>query len=284
MKFTKLQGLGNDFVLFDARRSRLRTWPEMAQRICARRFGVGADGVLLLLTSEKADFRMRIFNPDGSEAEACGNGLRCLVRYISEEGLTDKNSLTIETKEGIRQANLLTRGGRVALFKVSMGKPVFCADKIPVLCESGSGIDFSGMLGDYPVDIAGRRLFLNFVSMGNPHAVHFLSEPVREFPLASVGSLVEKYRLFPRGTNFEIARMIGPDICEMRVWERGAGETLACGSGACAVAVAARLKGFCGEKLDIQLPGGVLEASWNGNGEVWLTGPAEIAFNGNWPV
>ncbi|MCL2150570.1 MAG: diaminopimelate epimerase [Dehalococcoidia bacterium] len=282
MYFTKLQGLGNDFVLIDAREPRGCDWADLARKICRRRFGIGSDGLLLLLGSQTADFRMRMFNPDGSEAEACGNGLRCLVRYIAANDLNQRDDLCIETMAGIRQAKLLGQGSQ-ALIKVSMGKPSFRPEDIPIANEASKGSLFDIMIGDYPLTAEGRDLKLNFVSMGNPHAVHFTTDPVAEFPLAALGPQVEKAALFPRGVNLEVVRMSGPGRCEMRVWERGAGETLACGSGACAAMVAARLHGLAGDNLELKLPGGTAEVSWDGQGEVWLTGPAEIVFTGEWP-
>jgi diaminopimelate epimerase len=282
MNFTKLQGLGNDFLLFDARKLQTCDWPALAQAMCPRRFGVGSDGLLLLLDSKTADFRMRMFNPDGSEAEACGNGLRCLVRYIVDQGLNAKSSLSIETMAGIRQARLVMEDGETALIQVSMGKPVFESGEVPVLPEANKGISFGPMLGDYPLTIDGRTVVLNFVSMGNPHAVYFVSGSVKEFPLEAVGPLVEKNSIFPRGVNFEIVKMTGHSACDMRVWERGAGETLACGSGACAVAVASKLRDLSGDNITIRLPGGNASVSWDGRGEVWLTGPAVVVFTGQW--
>ncbi len=282
MKFTKLQGLGNDFVLLDARDFQAINWADVAQRICARHFGVGSDGLLLLLRSQVADFRMRIFNPDGSESEACGNGLRCLVRYVMTNNLNQKkDELSIETLSGIRQARLVKRGHQ-SFISVSMGKPLFEPRAIPVAAEVGKGSIYDIMLGDYPLTIDGSILKLNFVSMGNPHAVYFAPDSIAEFPLTTLGKKVENNPLFPRGVNFEVARMTSPGRCEMRVWERGAGETLACGSGACAVAVAARMRGLSGNKLELSLPGGLAEVSWDGQGEVRLTGPAEVVFSGEW--
>lgn len=283
MKFTKLQGLGNDFILYDALGAMEQVWTEISKKICHRRFGVGSDGLLLLLDSNIADFRMRMFNPDGSEAEACGNGLRCLTRYIVSQSLNLRDTLLIETLGGIRKARLIKSGGKVARIQVSMGEPIFEPQAIPIVAESGRGSIFDIMLGDYPITIADKNLELNFVSMGNPHAVFFTSEPISDFPLSIIGPQVEKYPLFPRGVNFEIANITRQGGCSMRVWERGAGETLACGSGACAVAVAAILRGFVKDNLIIELPGGRAEVRWDRKGEVWLTGPAEIVFTGDWP-
>jgi diaminopimelate epimerase len=282
MEFTKLQGLGNDFILIDARELRDMDWARLAHTICNRRFGVGADGLLLLMNAQSADFRMRMFNPDGSESEACGNGLRCLVRFIVDYGLSSKDLLSIETMAGIRQAKLQRQDGIREKIRVSMGNPEFIPSKIPVAVDFDAGDVIDIMLGNYPISVDDKLLKLNFVSMGNPHAVLFITEPVHEFPLIAVGPKIEKDALFPQGVNFEVARILDKDRIEMRVWERGAGETLACGSGACAVAVAAKLLKLVDNTVEIKLPGGIAEVCWDGKGEVWLTGPAEIVFKGCW--
>lgn len=281
MQFTKLQGLGNDFVLVDAI-GKDRDWSRMAKTICQLHFGVGADGLLIVLNSEKADFRMRVFNPDGSEAEACGNGLRCFVRYLVAKGLVTGDNYSIETMAGVREARLI-HDGTNSLIQVGMGKPEFNPKNIPVAVEPGKGKMFDIMTGDYPLEMSGKKLLLNFVSMGNPHAVCFIDEPVADFPLKNIGPAVEKYKLFPHGVNFEVARVLSRSRIEMRVWERGAGETLACGSGACAVAIAAHLLGFCDSKVEISLSGGIAEVKWNKKEEAFLTGPAETVFSGEWP-
>ena len=283
MNFTKLQGLGNDFVLMDAMAMPERDWPAMATRVCERRFGVGSDGLLVLLDSNSADYRMRMFNPDGSEAEACGNGLRCLVCYLVEAGLAKGGPMRIETLSGIRSASTVTSRGGKLLIRVSMGKPAFSPESLPVKAAPGEGRLFDIMLGDYRLSAGGKELSLDFVSMGNPHAVFFTPESAGSFPLKDIGPLVEKSAIFPRGVNFEVARITGSAACEMRVWERGAGEALACGSGACAVAVAARMRGLATGDLEIKLPGGTAVVGWDGRGEVWLTGPAELVFTGEWP-
>jgi diaminopimelate epimerase len=281
MHFTKLQGLGNDFVLLDAR-GKDRDWSRLAKVICSIHFGVGADGLLVLLHSEDADFRMRVFNPDGSEAEACGNGLRCFVRFLADNKMIEDTGSHIETMAGIRSAKLIREGG-VTLIQVGMGSPEFKPPKIPVVLESSKGKLFDIMVGDYPLEMSGRTLRLNFISMGNPHAVCFIDEPVADFPLKYIGPAVEKYKLFPKGVNFEVARVISRNRVEMRVWERGAGETLACGSGACAVAIAAQLTGLADSPLEILLPGGVAWVEWKKKGDALLTGPAVTVFQGEWP-
>jgi diaminopimelate epimerase len=285
MNFTKLQGAGNDFVLIEAGGSE-QDWSQLATAMCDRHFGIGADGLLLLLPSDTADFKMRIFNSDGSEAEACGNGLRCLVKYVADKGLISglakgTGQILIETIAGIRKAKLYTAGGKLTRIQVSMGMPEFEAKDIPVVPEPGV-VDIKSMLS-YHTTIAGEELLLSFVTMGNPHAVCFWQRPVSDFPLSQVGPEVEQHKLFPHRTNFEVANIINRQQVEARVWERGVGETLASGSGASAVAVAAQKHGYIGNKADIKLPGGTLEVEWDGAGEVYLSGPAEIVFSGEWP-
>lgn len=285
MNFTKLQSAGNDFVLVEAAGIEIE-WPQLAQAICQRHFGVGADGLILMLPSEIADIGMRIFNADGSEAEACGNGLRCLVRYAVNRGIVDSKAeeINIETIAGLRKAKLFTGMGNETKIQVDMGKPEFDAAKIPVATVPGRGklVDIK-LIAEYPVAIDDRELLLNFVAMGNPHAVYFQQQPVAEFPLSSVGPAVERHKLFPNRINFEVARVINRRLIEVRVWERGVGETLACGSGACAVAVAARLLDYTNNPVSIKLPGGILEVDWDRAGEVMLSGPAEEVFCGEWP-
>ena len=286
MKFTKLQSAGNDFALVEAASLNL-DWPKVATAICHRHFGVGADGLLLLLPSDTADFAMRIFNPDGSEAEACGNGLRCLVKYVASRGLLDSDveTISVATAAGVRKARLYREGDELVRIETGMGAPGLEAAEIPVAVESGGGVkdDETGFISDYPLTVAGRKLTLGFVSMGNPHAVYFQSQPLADFPLSGIGPSVEGHKLFPRRVNFEVARILSRKRIEVRVWERGVGETLACGSGACAVAVAARLLGYVDNEVDIILPGGILSVVWHGSGEVLLSGRAEIVFSGEWP-
>ncbi len=323
MNFTKLQGAGNDFILVEASEMNL-DWSQMAVAICDRHFGIGADGLLVLLPSQLADFQMHVFNPDGSEAEACGNGLRCLAKYVIDKGLlsrkiegakplqslslpisfkgegdkgggVDKESLgkgladtgtqqiLVETVAGIRKVKIYRATGKLTRIQLGMGKPKFGARDIPVVIEpkEENVVDIKSMLS-YHVSLGGRELLLNFVSMGNPHAIYFWQHPVSDFPLSQLGPEVEQHKMFPDRVNFEVANVISRQQIEVRVWERGAGETLACGSGACAVAVAARLLGYIDNKVDIKLPGGTLAVEWDKVGEVLLDGPAEIVFTGEW--
>jgi len=273
MEFTKLQATGNDFILIDATGLQ-RDWPKLARAMCHRRFGIGSDGLILLLKSSSADFRMRMFNPDGSEAEVCGNGLRCFARYVIGSGLAGADrEVTIETKAGVKRIKPLGGGSR---FQVDMGGPQFRPEDIPLAAK----VEAIPVV-DYRVDAGGRELLLTFVSMGNPHGVCFV-EDVDKFPLTELGPLVENHRLFPRRLNFEIAHVVSRREVTVRVWERGAGETLSCGTGACAVAVAAQLHHYVDSKVDVVLPGGRLSVEWDGKGAVYLSGPAEMVFTGHW--
>ncbi|MFC1925202.1 diaminopimelate epimerase [Chloroflexota bacterium] len=273
MEFTKLQATGNDFIMIDARRLE-QDWATLARAMCCRRFGIGSDGIILLLKSEVADFRMRMFNPDGSEAEVCGNGLRCFARYVMDRDLADTQELTIETIAGIRKVESSAHNR----FQVDMGPPRLKAEEIPVSIKD---IDIIPIL-NYPLQIEGRVFPLSFVSIGNPHAVYFTEKSVSEFPLLELGPVIEHHPIFPQRVNFEVAEVISRGEIRARVWERGAGETLSCGSGACAVAIAARLNNLVDSPVDIILPGGMLSITWDGQGEVWLSGKAEIVFQGKW--
>ena len=285
MRFTKMQGAGNDFVLVETSDTR-RDWTKTAIAICDRHYGIGADSLLLLMPSDKAHFRMRIFDPDGSEAEACGNGIRCLARYVFERGLIGKDSdqIQVETLAGVRTINLGKEKGKLRVIQAGMGQPQFRAEEIPVVIrqENGKLVNIKLMLS-YTVTVAGTNLTLNLISMGNPHAVYFWQHPIANFPLSELGPKVENLEIFPNRVNFEVARVLNRHQIEARVWERGVGETLACGSGACAIIVAAKLLGYADQNVDVKLPGGTLGVEWNETGEVLLSGPAEIIFSGDWP-
>ncbi|GAI45546.1 unnamed protein product, partial [marine sediment metagenome] len=208
MNFTKLQGAGNDFVLVEADKVR-RDWPRLAIAMCQRHFGIGGDGLLLLLPSDKANLHMRVFNPDGSEAEACGNGLRCLVRYALDKGLADrkKSEISVETIAGIRKARLHSEGDKLTTIQVAMGEPKFSAKDIPIVLEPGTHFSPAKPIMDYPVTVDGRKLALSFVAIGNPHAVYFGQQPVVDFPLSQLGPKVEQHPIFPKRVNFEVARV-----------------------------------------------------------------------------
>jgi len=285
MKFTKMHGLGNDYVYVNCFEEKVKNPAKLAPILSDRHFGIGADGLILIETSKKADIRMRIFNADGSEAEACGNGLRCLVKYVIDHGLAKAgvDEVNVETIDGIRKTKLIKQTKKLTKIQVSMGIPEFNAQKIPVAVETGRGnlVDIK-LINDNPIIIEGIELLLNFVSMGNPHAINFQKQPISEFPLSRLGSLIEQHKLFPNRTNFEVANIISRKQIDVRVWERGVGETLACGSGACAVAVVAQLLGYVDNPVNIKLPGGTLEVEWDKVGEVLLSGSAEIVFTGEW--
>ncbi|MFB0556881.1 MAG: diaminopimelate epimerase [Dehalococcoidia bacterium] len=290
MKFSKFQATGNDFILVDARNME-RDWAKLAQIMCDRHFGVGADGLILVQNSSYCDLKMRIFNPDGSEAETCGNGLRCLAKYAIEKGILsttckggEATNLRIETLSGMRQAKAYMLGNKVSRVEVSMGTPQFQPQQIPVSLTTdavASEAKQSPVI-TYQLTANSYQLSVSPLSMGNPHAVSFVSESVASFPLAEVGPKVERHPLFPQRTNFEIARVLSKGKIEARVWERGVGETLACGSGACAIAVAGQLHNYVGDIVDIILPGGTLTISWDRVGEVLLTGPVEEVFSGEY--
>ncbi|MCK4402910.1 MAG: diaminopimelate epimerase [Dehalococcoidia bacterium] len=303
MKFSKFQATGNDFILVDARapschsegekrpknfaQSKLREeshWAQLAQTMCDRHFGVGADGLILVQNSSYCDLKMRIFNPDGSEAETCGNGLRCLAKYAIEKGIVSTTNLRIETLSGMRQAKAYMLGNKVSRVEVSMGTPQFQPEQIPVTLTTDAVANEAKQspVITYQLTANSYQLSVSLLSMGNPHAVSFVSEPVANFPLAEVGPKVERHPLFPQRTNFEIARVLSRGKIDARVWERGVGETLACGSGACAIAVAAQLHNYVGDIVDIILPGGTLTISWDRVGEVLLTGPVDEVFIGEY--
>jgi diaminopimelate epimerase len=279
MRFTKMHGAGNDFVVIDGREYSA-DWEKLAVAMNDRHFGVGGDGIIVALPSEKADLRMRMFNPDGSEAEMCGNGIRCLTKYAVERGITRPhgNAIAVDTLAGVLTCAFTSDQGRVVSVRVGMGKPHLDPREIPVLAEQAPPV-----IG-FPVDAEGRRFELTCVSMGNPHAVWFTEEPVATFALHQVGPRIEYHPAFPRRVNFEIVNVLHPGSIRARVWERGAGETLACGTGACAVAVAARLNGLIGDSTQVSLPGGTLQIDWDGSGEVFLTGPAAEVFEGEWKL
>lgn len=285
MNFTKMQGAGNDFVMLKPDEEN-QDWSQMAQTMCDRRFGIGADGIILVLPSKIADIRMRIFNSDGTEAETCGNGLRCLAKYALVNNLVKSGSTQIsaETIPGVRKIKLEYNGSELTRIQVGIGVPKFAAKEIPLKTEPGKSklLDITPIL-DYPLIIDENKLSLSFISMGNPHAVHFIENDVAEFPLLDIGPEVEHHPIFPKRINFEVARVINRQKIEMRVWERGAGETLACGTGACAVMVAAQFHNYVDNKVDMILPGGILNIEWDGRGEVFMSGPAEVVFKGDWP-
>ena len=276
MKFTKMQGLGNDYVYVNCFKEKIDNPPELARRISDRHFGVGADGLIMINPSDKADFEMEMYNADGSRGEMCGNGIRCVAKYVYDYGLTDKTHISVETLGGIKYLDLTVEEGKVKMVKVDMGKPELEPLKIPVKASGDKAVD-------EPILVGGNEYRMTCVSMGNPHAVIFIGCDVREFPLEEIGPKFENHERFPNRVNTEFVRVIDRHTAEMRVWERGSGETLACGTGACAVAVACVLNGLTEDEVTVRLLGGALQISWDREKDtVYMTGPAAVVFDGEW--
>ncbi len=278
MKFTKMHGAGNDYVYIDARVED-RDWPALSVAMSDRHTGVGSDGIILACESDKADIKMRMFNADGSEGEMCGNGIRCLVRFAMERGIVPEgvSPISVDTLAGVKQVTPLWEGGKMARAKVGMGEPLLRAEDIPVIAPGHE------VVVDHPLQVDGRTFSISCVSMGNPHAVAFVDEPVAEVPLHELGPMVEHHAMFPRRVNFEIVNVVDRRRLEARVWERGSGLTMACGSGASALAVVARLHDYIDDEVAVGLPGGELIVRWDGHGPVELEGPIEEVFSGEWP-
>ncbi|MEK7214519.1 MAG: diaminopimelate epimerase [Chloroflexota bacterium] len=287
MKFTKMHGTGNDFVMVDGRVLPERDWAHLAEAVCDRHFGVGADGLILLLPSEKADLRMRMWNPDGSESEMCGNGIRCFTKLALDDGIVGraKAEFTAETGAGVLTLRPLWQGSEVGAVEVNMGRPIFDPERVPVAASAAAVTpDASGLrwVRSHVLEAGGRSLTVACVSMGNPHAVFFVDKPPDQFPLESVGPLVEHHPFFPKRVNFHVAQVLDRNRIRVRHWERGAGMTLACGTGACGTAVAARQLGLTGDRVEVEVPGGVLTIEWPGSGPVLMTGPAATVYAGEW--
>ena len=277
MRFVKMQGIGNDYVYVDCIRQPLPSdIASLATKISDRNFGVGGDGLILICPSDKADARMRMFNNDGSESEMCGNGVRCVAKFVYDHGIAKKTSLAIETGRGVLKLELETAGGKCHQVRVDMGEPILVAENIPTT-----------LLGTPPLEVPllidGVELKVTCVSMGNPHCITFVKEITNEMVLG-IGPKVEKHSTFPRRTNVEFVRVDNPGEITMRVWERGSGETLACGTGACAVAVAGVLTGRTDRSIIAHLRGGDLRLDWSKtDNHVFMTGPAVEVFQGEWP-
>jgi diaminopimelate epimerase len=279
MKFTKMHGIGNDFVMVEAFHPKdaplLVEAKERSVFLCDRKFGVGADGVIVVLPSKEAQFEMRMFNPDGSEAEMCGNGIRCFAKYVYDNDLSQDSTLSIKTGAGILATDATVVDGRVASVKVDMGKAVLDRALIPVdLGDGGCGPVVSQSLR-----VLGQEYNITTVSMGNPHCVVFVDD-VANIPLTVLGPSFEKHKAFPKRINTEFVQILSKSEVRMRVWERGAAETLACGTGACATAVASALNQHTGRDVLVHLAGGDLQISWKMDGRVEMTGPAETVFQG----
>ena len=274
LKFTKMHGLGNDYVYMDAINQKIENREELAKKVSDRHFGIGSDGLILICPSEKADFRMQMFNQDGSEAEMCGNGIRCVGKFVYDKGLTKKQTITIETLAGIKTLEMTVKNGKVELAKVDMGEPILEAEKIPVKAKENP-------VKELKIKAEEKEFICTCVSMGNPHCVIFIKEDVRKFDICKYGKIIEIEKAFPKKTNVEFINVIDEKTLRMRVWERGAGETLACGTGACGSLVAGVLNGYTKRKAEVQLLGGNLEIEWSEkDNHVYMTGPATTVFEG----
>ena len=273
IKFTKMHGLGNDYVYIDAINQKIQNELKLAQFVSNRHFGIGSDGLILICESKVADFKMRIFNSDGSEAEMCGNGIRCVGKFVYDKGFTSKTTVTIETLAGIKTLKLNIKDKKVETVRVDMGEPILEADKIPVISKEEP-------VKNLELEAENRKFKFTCVSMGNPHAITIV-ENTKEFEVERYGKILEVDKAFPKKANIEFAQVIDKENIKMRVWERGAGETLACGTGACATAVACNLLNLTGRKVNIELLGGTLNIEWNENdNHIYMTGPAVTVFDG----
>lgn len=273
MKFTKMQGLGNDYVYVNCFEETIPNPPETARFVSDRHFGIGSDGLIMINPSEKADFEMEMYNADGTRGEMCGNGIRCVGKFVYDYGLTDQTEIAVETLAGIKYLHLTVEDGKAVEIRVDMGSPVLDADEIPVVSKNEQVVD-------EPIVVDGREYRMTAVSMGNPHTVVFV-EDVKGLELEKIGPKFEQHERFPQRVNTEFARVLDRETVEMRVWERGSGETLACGTGACAVAVACILNELTEDEVTVKLLGGDLKIQWDREkNKVYMTGPAEIVFEG----
>lgn len=282
MKFTKMQGIGNDYVYVNCFEETVENPSEMAKKVSDRHFGIGSDGLILIKPSDVADFEMDMYNADGSRGSMCGNGIRCVGKYVYDYGLTDKTSITVSTPSGVKYLELTVEEGKVERIRVNMGAPILEPEKIPVLPEKmGKNNDFHGkQIVNAPITIGGQEYHITAVSMGNPHGIVYLND-VQGLDIEKVGPLFENHSCFPDRVNTEFVKILDDHTAEMRVWERGSGETLACGTGACAVAVASILNGYTKDCVTVKLLGGDLEISWDREeNQVYMTGPAEVVFDG----
>ena len=276
MKFTKMHGCGNDYIYVDGMKESIPNEIEAAIKLSDRHFGIGGDGLIIIKKVTIADFEMVMYNADGSRGAMCGNGIRCVAKYVYDHGYTDSTEFTIESMGKIKYIKVFTENGKAVSARVDMGSPILTSKDIPVVCDGEKCINQSVTIGD-------REFTMTCVSMGNPHAVMFIDESVRDFDLNKYGKIAEgNTALFPDRVNAEFARIIDRNTIEMRVYERGAGETLACGTGTCATVVAAILNGYVDNEVTVHLLGGDLKIEWSGKEDdsVIMTGPAAYAFTG----
>ena len=273
MKFTKMQGLGNDYVYVNCFEEKIENPPAVARYVSDRHFGIGSDGLIMINPSEVADFEMEMYNADGSRGEMCGNGIRCVAKYVYDYRLTDKTQISVETLGGIKYLDLTVEDGKVVLVKVDMGKLELKSDLIPIISENEKVID-------EPIEVDGQVYHMTGVSMGNPHTVIYVDD-VKNLDLEKIGPKFENHERFPKRINTEFVHCIDRNTVEMRVWERGSGETLACGTGACAVAVASILNNLTDTRVTVKLLGGDLQIEWDREkNHVFMTGPAKVVFDG----
>ena len=272
MKFTKMHGLGNDYVYVNCFEEKIDNPPAVARFVSDRHFGIGSDGLIMINPSKTADFEMEMYNADGSRGEMCGNGIRCVAKYVYDYGLTDKTQISVETLGGIKYLDLTVEDGKVSLVKVDMGKPELEADLIPIISEREQVID-------EPIEVDGKEYHMTGVSMGNPHTVIYVDD-VKGLDLEKIGPKFENHERFPKRINTEFVHCIDRQTVEMRVWERGSGETLACGTGACAVAVSSILNNLTDTQVTVKLLGGDLQIEWDREKDrVFMTGPATVVFD-----
>ena len=278
MKFTKMHGLGNDYVYVNCFEEKIDNPPAVARFVSDRHFGIGSDGLIMINPSKVADFEMEMYNADGSRGEMCGNGIRCVAKYVYDYGLTDKTHISVETLGGIKYLDLTVKDGKVALVRVDMGEPELDPEKIPIIMKGYS--DETDRVLNAQIKVDGKEYHMTGVSMGNPHDVVYIDD-VQGLDIEKIGPKFENHERFPQRINTEFARVIDRKTVEMRVWERGSGETLACGTGACAVAVASILNGYTEREVEIRLLGGNLQIEWNEeDNHVYMTGPATVVFDG----
>lgn len=273
MKFTKMHGIGNDYVYVNCFQETVDNPGEVARKVSDRHFGIGSDGLILIKPSDVADGKMEMYNADGSQGAMCGNGIRCVAKYMYDYGITDKTSISVETKSGIKYLDLTVKDGKVDTVKVNMGSPILKASEIPVVSEKEQVVS-------EPVEVDGKEWKITCVSMGNPHAITYVDD-VKNLDLEKIGPKFENHEIFPDRVNTEFVRVIDRKTVEMRVWERGAGETLACGTGACAVVVSSVLNELTEEEVTVKLLGGDLKIHWDREENlVYMTGSATTVFDG----
>ncbi|MBM9549081.1 diaminopimelate epimerase [Leptospira sp. 201903074] len=274
INFTKMEGIGNDYVYIDATKNDIRLSPEQIQKLSDRNFGIGGDGVIFIRNSKTGEFQMDMYNSDGSSSEMCGNGVRCVGKFVFDHGLTKNQKPTIETGKGVLTLDLKTgTSGKVEMVTVDMGEPILKPSLVPIVWAGDDAVI------NQVIEVQGKQYHFTAVSMGNPHCVIYVDD-ADAFPVREIGPLIENHPLFPRRVNVEFVSVRGKDHLYQRTWERGTGETLACGTGACAVTVASILNGKTGRAVQIDLRGGTLQVEWKENGSVMMTGPAREVFSG----